>query len=299
MNKDVVLIPAYNRPEFLIITLEHIAKNPDSKEYLYLFSLDIGFKRELLQIIERFKKQGHQVKVRRTPRTISGLGKQSYNVLTGYQLARDLCEEFVFLIEEDIFVSNDFFKWHKEVHKIEPDIFCSIATRDHSIIYKTQDDLTLYYKSHSDYQSWGVCFRKYKLDLFLKHATPDYYNDPRSYVPKTFPDSKWKDFFVEQDGLIRRVQEENYTSKIVFPHVPRAFHAGFYGYNRGSKITGTLPEKIEKLRKVCFNDEEMRLANKVDNFYEDSRPENLNIEHWNPPLKEEFATEIKGVKLPE
>lgn len=292
--KDVVLIPTYSRPEFLTITLEHIEQNPDAKEYLYIFALDAWFKRELLQVIQRFRNKGFSVHERRTPRTSYKLGKQSHNVLTGYKLAQEKAKEFVFLIEEDIFVANDFFKWHKAVHSDNPNLFCSIGSRNHNTIFRTSDNLNHYYTSHLDYQSWGVCFRKEKLDLILQHAKEDYYNDPVKYIEKRFPNSKIGKYFVEQDGLIRRVQEELYQHPIAFPHVPRAFHGGFYGYNRGRKIEGTLAKKIEELRRICFSDSEMKKVN-TPRFYEDSRPENLDIPEWTPPVEEVEAEKIKVV----
>lgn len=281
---NVVLIPVFNRPEFLTLTLEQIQTNPDAAENLYLFALDFGFKRQNLEVINRFRRSGFQVQLYKTPRTGFSLGKQSYNVLRGYQKAVELSDNLVFMVEDDIFVSNDFFRWHKAVHQRESEIFCTIATRNNNSTYKTTDSLQFYYKTHLDYQSLGVCFRVGRLGLVLKHNVQEYYQDPVGYLSRNYPKSKIGKYYAEQDGLIRRVQESTPEYPIAFPHRARAYHAGFYGVNRGARIEGTLPQKIEKLRNICFDVTSMRRVAANPAYFEDSIPVDLH-NRWIEPVE--------------
>ena len=40
---NIVVIPCFDRPEFLHVTLELITKADNYKDYLYLFQCDYGF----------------------------------------------------------------------------------------------------------------------------------------------------------------------------------------------------------------------------------------------------------------
>ena len=101
-------------------------------------------------------------------------------------------------------------------------------------------------------------------------------------MQKKFPNNTFGEAFAEQDGLIRRIQQKEANSggmQIAFPHVPKAFHAGFYGKNRGQRISGTLEERTNKIRSIIFDDEMMRTVNKGSvHLYEDSIPVNLETE---------------------
>lgn len=281
----VVVIPVFNRPEFLTVTLDLISKSEGSSKNTYIFCLDHGFKTSNIKVINNFRGRGFKCIVKKTPFRSLSLGKQSYNVLTGYKLAYDTPDQdgLICLIEDDIFISNDFFRWHAAIHSKEGRIFCSIATRNNNRNVKTEDDLNLYYLTHLDYQSLGVCFNRDALGIVLKHYTFDYFNDPISYLEKHFPKSSIGKYYAEQDGLIRRIQEVT-DYKIAFPHVPRAFHAGFYGKNRGVKMVGTFAEKVRFIYENCFTPDGMKRLAANDNFYEDSIPVNL-VNYWGGVLE--------------
>lgn len=278
--KDLVLIPCFQRPEFLSICLEQIAKAEGAENYTYAFLLDRGFHKDNLRVIERFPfEKGIQIR----SVTVPGIGKQSMNLLEGYRFACELPIKKVFLIEEDILISNDFFKWHEKVHYKEK-LLCSIATENNNTPHISEGNLSKYYIGDKrDFQSLGICWDKEALKKFIvPHAKYDYYKNPRAYIAHNFKGSVMApDHHCEQDGLIRRVRELYCDLNVIFPDVPRAYHAGYYGYNRPSnKIPrGLLQEKIKHLKEIIFSPEKMQ-ENSIPGYYEDSKPINLINELW-------------------
>lgn len=271
-----VLIPCYRRPEFLQVNLELIAKNPSYRKHYYVFALDYRFRRPLLNVIDRFKVPHKELL--KTPRTSYTLTKQSYNLLSGYKRAKEVSDGLVFMIEEDVFVANDFFAWHETIHEQEEDIFCSIGTRNNNHDDETTGKLNEYYLRKGDYQSLGVAFKVSVMDSFLRHANSSYFENPVEYCANHFPNSSIGPFFVEQDGLIRRVLEES-GKNVAFPHHPRAFHAGWYGKNRGTdRLTGTVQNKVNEVKRVCFSKDLMRQYAPSEAAYRDSIPVDLDNE---------------------
>jgi hypothetical protein len=59
--------------------------------------------------------------------------------------------------------------------------------------------------------------------------------------------------------LIRRIQEGS-SLAIAYPCLPRAFDAGFYGYNRPGGVAGSTEERRRKLAEVIYDRERLRAA---------------------------------------
>jgi hypothetical protein len=97
----------------------------------------------------------------------------------------------------------------------------------------------------------------------------DYYRSPVLYCEKHFKNSFIGKYFCEQDGLIRRVKEK-LNLVTVFPAVPRAYHAGFYSYNRNFKgvFKGSLSTRINMVETV-LNDSVLYRQHCGD-YYNDS-----------------------------
>lgn len=278
--KDIVLIPCWQRPEFLSLCIEQILSAEGCENYHYLFLLDRGFAKENLDLISIFPLDKTTLP---RPETVPGIGRQSMNLLEGYRWASEQDCKKVFLIEEDIMIANDFFTWHEAVHEAE-DLLCSIATENNNTVHFAEDNLSKYYEgSPMDFQSLGVCWDREALKKYIiPHATKEYYRNPRGYVLAKFPTSVMGGNYAEQDGLIRRIRELECPLQVIFPDVPRAFHAGYYGYNRPStKIPrGNLHYKIEHLRSIIFNNEKMLEHSINEGYYSDSKPINLKNPKW-------------------
>jgi hypothetical protein len=275
--KPVVLISCYRRPEFLYYTLQRIQKADHAEKMLYLFCIDAGGDRDNVKIIGDFP---FPKVIRQRNRQIKGIGKQSYNVLEGYREACDLSDSFVFNIEDDIMIATNFFTWHLTQHdNYKEKVFCTIATKNNNSKFDTIEDLSKSYTgANTDYQSLGVCFSKQVLKTYiLPNANFNYYRNPVAYCDRNFPGSSIGKYFCEQDGLIRRIKER-LDLITIFPDVPRAYHAGFYSYNRNFKttFTGSLALKIDRVGKVLADPVLYRKCCGEQQYYNDSNQCNLD-----------------------
>lgn len=277
---NVVLIPAFNRPEFLWLCLEHIIKNSDYNENHYIINLDKGYRRQNIDVINAFRKHFNSLEKYEIKTNVNGVAKQSHGLLKGFQYAQSKSSDLVYMIEEDIMVSDQFFRWHKAIHQREPNIYCSIATRNNNTRLAPVNDYSKYYLMKGDYQSLGVCFKRDQLNHILKHANNSYYNAPFHYCATHWPKSPISNNFVEQDGLHRRILIE-LDLDVAFSYDGFAFHGGYYGYHRTVRETGTMEQKIEKIRNIIFNPVTMKekvLANGHPlAYYYDSEPVPLKI----------------------
>lgn len=273
---NTVLLPNYFRPEMLYYCLNQIKKAEGAEKNHYVFQLDYGFNHMLLNIIRGFP-YSHEIRIQKRVK-IHRDAKQSYNLLEGYMYCAEKSSGLVFMIEDDVMISNDFFVLHETIHKMLPDIFCSIAVENpnRKLNFEKKEPSMIYITS-GDYCSLGVCFSKNIIKkMIVPHCNSNYFNAPSDYIRQTFPRSEISGAYSEQDGLIRRIQTESGRA-IVYPVVPRAYHAGYYGKNRKKYISGSLASKIKTVGEIIFNDQAMRSAAMIPEYYEDSKPINLNI----------------------
>lgn len=277
MNNTVV-VPLFSRPEMFEIWCEVLSKVKGAEDQFYIFCLDYNYNRAHDRLIEQFPYNHGQI---HAPRTNYRVAKQSYNVLNGLLIGARYSQNLVYYIEEDVFIGRDFFRFHEEVHSQQKEIFCSIATRNNNTQYKTDGRLEHYYLSdRPDYQALGVCFKKDILErLVAPHFCEEYFKNPVGYCLHRFPSSAIGHFFVEQDGLIRRVLEEA-KLQVAFPHVPRAFHGGIYGYNRrDDNILRMNPaQRKDRIREIAFDRDKLKKYVKHPEFYQDSEPVDLETD---------------------
>lgn len=279
MNKhnSIVIIPCFNRPEFLTLCLERIRSAYGFQNHTYLFAIDFGYNRKIDDVITDFV-QYAEVERLYTERTSLAITKQSFNLLNAYRCAYRFGAETVFMIEEDVLIAKDFFQWHNLVHEQQPNIFCSIATANNNRKILTSGERDEYYITTGDYQSLGVCFKRKMLELILPHFNSEYLNNPFRYVRTKFRLSSIGESFCEQDGLIRRIEEKEKIG-IAFPFQARAYHAGFFGKNRGQQLYGSYEKRLEEIRNTVFSDEKMKYVNRRNpHLYEDSKPVPLDTD---------------------
>jgi len=273
----IVLIPVYQRPEFLKVCLEYIQAAELSESFEYWFLCDFGFDPKNIRVIDQFPYKKRIIK--RSKHRYKPVTKQSFNLLEGYKEAVATGADNVFLIEDDIFVANDFFKWHLEAQKFSG---LTIATANNNTKFEVTDSLDkCYIGADADYQSLGVCWDSAALSKYvLPHANELYYKDPVQYCVNNLPQDIIGKHFVEQDGLIRRCIQGKLRA--VFPHVARAFHAGFIGYNRkGKKPEGVgVDEKAKRIKEITSSHELYKKYVARPEYYEDSKPVNLVGNKW-------------------
>jgi len=203
----------------------------------------------------------------------------SANVLEALKLAGSLAGEFVFLVEDDVIVADDLFRWSYAVHRQE-EPFASVAVRNTNggAPANTPDDPEAFYLSQRDYSSLGVCLPLAAVDEIVKHALPEYFSNPIGYCMAMFPHSRLNKIHAEQDGLIRRIIERD-ALHVAWPCRPRAFHAGFVGYNRaGQHLKGSLQARCEQLRGMIADKTALNL--RADPAWRDIDPCALTGNQW-------------------
>lgn len=281
MNRDVVLLPNFNRPEMLQIQMELITENPGwNDNFHYIFSLDYGFKRDLLPLIRLWRSKmasSELFEVSPMQGSYPRWLKQSRAIYKAYRRSLSHNPQYIFMLEDDIAPSNIFFEWHYQVQqKFKP--FCSIGTRNHSLmppIPQGNHNKEVFF--HPSFQSLGVCWPGQNLSRILDTYFPEtYWRNPLGFTQKTFPGTKIPLAYLEQDSVFNRaIEKENL--RVVYPTLPVAYHMGVYGKStRTSRVTGTLDEKVRKLKSFIFDpvavEKRYRDAGRDEYFFEDSRP---------------------------
>jgi hypothetical protein len=268
-RKDICVLVGWRRPEYMELCLERLEMAEGSENLLYYVLLDDGFDEKYLELFKKFPYEHILIKREKTPYK---LGKQSYNVISGLLSAAYDTNEYVFYIEEDIFISKDFFKFCKSA--LKEDAFCVIGSRDNENLKFTSDNKNGYYfGGEKSYQCLGTAWKAENLKKYLvPHFVANYFRDPVGYVKKTFPNNEYGSNFAEQDGLKKRIMMQN-NLKCIFPLVPRCYHAGFYGYNRPGVRPNTHEDRVRFLRSIVFDPLQMKKYDKIG----DSMPIDLNI----------------------
>lgn len=264
--RDIVLVPTYNRPEYLLLCLERIlaADGGSEKEvwvqhdtHQNIPSADLSLTRE---VVCRF--EGKFAYLRYGERLPHGYYGNTFSTMEMYKQACETDARFVYLVEDDVHVGVDFFRWHESVQG-SGTYFCSVAwscRRNPKAVLS--DDPLGYIETSCDYASVGVCWRRESLERVAHHACPAYYANPSEYLRKAFPDNPipgWK--WTEQDGLIMRLLLQPGASNVVaWPSRPRCAHVGLHGYHRphGPRFIGDLDSRATQLRFALSSTESAR-----------------------------------------
>lgn len=218
----------------LALTLEKLSRTPEAQYLDIRIFLDTSSD-EVLSDVEYCRdtylptaeifRAGEHVKV------LSGC----WNILKALESGYQTGAEYVFLVEEDVFVAPDFFSWHLAKH-VEREHFVTCGRR-HGRMPK------------DFYSNPGTCYSRQALTQILPHINADFFRDTRAYLDKNFPTMVGKDGNLD-DGLIRKVQR-SVGGRVCCADPAVAFHQGFHYYNRmgGYVNTGkTIQERIDFLR---------------------------------------------------
>lgn len=287
---NTVVIPCFNRADYLRLCLERIMQADCWSDYRYVFACDLGTTKEVYQEISNFP---HSHKINVTPSVHKyKAGKQSHNVMNGLLSFPNDEAHLVFYIEDDVFIGKDFFTFSEDIHR-QAHPFVTVMSRNMNASDAVcETDANAYYlKLSNEYQGIGVCFdNKVLRETLMPHFVPAYFMNITGYVKSVFPDSALSHFYAEQDGLIRRLIEKHKLS-VAFTHLPRCFHAGFYGYHRKSNHQMNrlnLQQRCDYIRKVSFDVSELSKVVTDPYYLKDSFPVNLLTEHtdcYELPLK--------------
>ena len=164
--------------------------------------------------------------------------------------------EIIHYVESDVAVKPDYFAWSRHVHQEHPDIFaaCGWVCNLEGPIDMEDYFLAWFY-------SPCVSWRREMLAKVVEHAKPEYWNDMRRYVLKTFPDSRLHGFgthsrtsYFEQDAVSQFILERDHLT-CAWRRTALCHHIGASGYNRkdGPVFTGTLDERVTKVETLLAN----------------------------------------------
>ncbi len=265
---DIVLVPTYYRPEYLSLCLEYLSKArgiQDKEIWVCQDFREHDEHRHYLEeqwtaaVLDDWKTKLPVRFIRRGKHSFVG---NSLNVLLSYKEAYLQKPRYVYLVEDDVLVTQDFFEWHEAV-QADGDYMCSVAYRcsRNNEARKDVIDPNAYFTTARDYASIGVCWKSEKLKPVVHHCGDEYFQNLDGYVLKTFPGNRFAGDFSEQDGLIMRVMWET-KGVTAWPYVPRCYHMGWYGYHRpnGMRPGGHLDQKISALRSIISDAERLKVA---------------------------------------
>lgn len=264
--KLLCLVTAYERPEMLSECLRHIrlADGEIPVRVLIDSKTHQGPHPDIIAVTMDYR-------VPFTLREVHGFYGNSLNTLLGYKEAYEEDVDYCFLIEDDVMVTKDFFRWHLAVHQQE-NLFTSVGAQcTRRVAPKgTSSD---YFTTASDYASLGVCMPRYSLGLLAEHAKTEYFQFQGAYVREMFPTSRFINEGGEQDGLVIRIMGE-VNGLCAYPCVPRAFHLGVYGYHRlGGEPQGTLEEKIHWFQQMLRDAPSLERFNSLKDLHPYQEPE--------------------------
>jgi hypothetical protein len=250
-QKLVVVMPTYKRPEMLALSLEKLslttqAANLDVRIYLDHTILksridELDYVRDTyFPTADIFHANNHVM-----------VPSGSWNILNSLKAGYETGSEFVFFIEEDVFVTPDFFDRHLEM-QASGDYFVTCGRK-------------LKFRDESYYSNPGTCYKHEKLVFIVPHICPEYFADQKGYLETRF--AGMDDAGILDDGLIRRaMQSVGGQARCAVPSI--AFHQGFHFYNRAPeyRVEGNIEERIAGLRKL------LPTVNPADRYTGDFEP---------------------------
>ena len=273
-DRDVVLVAAWRRPEFLIMSLSYVLAATHADEHEYVFILDYGYDPLVLAVATAFPAK--HTRIHFSPKH-EFIGGNSFNTLEGYRyahmVAKMLGSKLVYLIEEDVWVARDYFTFHRAAHANSHRNVAGLPAADAEKIFQvTAFSIALNDGEFGEdrgaavtacsantpagellrsavvvrrhYTSVALSFDTASLDSVVRHATKRYYEGPVEYITAEWGEQGFAadEFYgvmratdyTEQDGLLNR-DTRSHQWWTLSPRCPRAFHAGFTGYNRRAK----------------------------------------------------------------
>lgn len=314
----VVVVPCFDRAEFLTVAVEQLLKCKEAEKCLFVFAVDDrgpemtaekqGLQEEVIEAAMRSNVPEGLVIV--TPPDANRRQRgNARNVFRGLMTAMEYDPQYVFYVEDDVFVADDFFRWHMAVHESWPNsqkaywpngtgqnklpeykpLFASVAHFDQNLsednwitldegrtpVYA--DSSESYFTHAFDYSALGCCLPAPTVRKILQHAVPEYFYGMEVYVRSKFPNSRLGAKWCDQDGLIRRLLESS-GLRVAWPVVPRCFHAGWHGQNRmGERLQGSMEMRLMQLRSIMHDGEAM---NGLARQYKDIVPCRLEGNKW-------------------
>jgi hypothetical protein len=229
--KQVVVMPTAKRPEMLALALESLEKTQERNLDVRIF-LDYGYSLDDVEYVrDEYYPEAEIFQANPHVEVPSGMFNILHALKQGYETGADL----IYIVEEDVLVRPDFFRWHQEAQ--EPKLLATCGRRIPR------------HMTYDQYTNPGSCFNRDKLRLVVKHIHDDMFLSRRAYMDRTF--GRMEEVSDLDDGLVRRIAKF-YGLSVKYPEAPKCSHIGFMAYNRyqGWVNTGTIQERIQRLREM-------------------------------------------------
>ena len=250
MPTEVTVITTYKRDPLLYVTLRRLRKVYDGP--VVVFS-DRGYDSADLR---KCVSDWHADRVIREKHDRHG---NTVNASEALKWAYRSRFELTHYLEDDSLVGPHWRDWTLKVHESDR-IFCSagwVCTREFPYADFTYFAPWIYIPQFS--------IKRDKLAEIVRHLKPEYYDDMRGYIQKTFPNTPLNKMTAtainhyEIDGLIQHILMENQGCQVAWNSMPTVMHLGFGGYNRGGYENfdqfffdcGTFEEKVAKVETLA------------------------------------------------
>jgi hypothetical protein len=257
----LVAVSAAQRPAMLICTLQYLIKGFDAEYQDYMFIVDKHYNKNILAIIRAFpfKQTTYYSNAHDFLESRGKGGLNAYPILEGLRFALMSAQSrgntHILLIEEDVWISSDFFQFHSLVVQRlqnESNFIMVSAKKQRALARKCTDRRVCLTLSGKHYDSLLPSFSIHTLALILDNLELlkfEYFKNPGSYFKKRYNNPSYP--FPDQDGIFR-VHLEKHGFKVYAPECPRGFEAGYYGgLNRiGDHPRGNLEEQVDFLLKL-------------------------------------------------
>jgi hypothetical protein len=233
--KNIVVIPALKRPELLALNLEKLHEADASRYadvHIYVDTCSDETLNEMEYVRNFYYPTAHIFRAKPHPEAPGG----TWNILSSLKDGYRSGAEFIFLVEEDVAISKDYFNWHLRVWKEDSSgtLFASCGRL-----------IARYGRDH--YTNPGSCFHRSSVEKIVPHINNNFFSDRRGYMDSNF--GSMDEASDLDDGLIRRVARDC-GGTFAWPEKPVAFHQGFHAYRKFQDYQneGAIQERIDNLR---------------------------------------------------
>lgn len=229
---EVVVIPTCHRPEMLALCLEKLGEARGLPPVCIYADTPADLE-ELDYVRNTYLPTADIYHAKPHLKTPSGC----WNILNAIKQGYETGADRVYLVEEDVMVRPNFFKWHGEIG----DEFMASCGRRDPAFYPRFPNL---------YTNPGSCLHRNLLDAVVPHINDDYFQRLRDYMDEFLP-PVWDEHSDLDDGLIRRTIR-NLGGKCAYPEAGVAVHQGFHFYRKVDRYIndGTIEGRIAGLRQM-------------------------------------------------
>jgi hypothetical protein len=229
---SIVVMPTYERPEMLALSLERLSQVRECPPiHIYV---DRRVDKSIFQFVrDTYSPAAELHFTEDRPECTSG----TWNILHAIQEGYNLGANFIFLVEEDVMVYP---QWHfHHLAKLWTGEYKASCGRRLPAFNKKYGDI---------YTNPGSCLSRELVEAIVPHINENYFRNTGGYIRETFKREPLNSSL--DDGLVRVVMADK-GWRCAYPAAPLCAHQGFEFYNNIDiymNNEGTIQNRIAKLR---------------------------------------------------